>query len=217
MPALKLSQRQRPFCAISQSTVVELDESQGCLPHQASMQPPAIDTAAKCSARLSSKASATPDSATDYSLSWQCLPLQTLTNFELVNHQFAALQVWFESAIALRPSNPSFQADESALTLMAFYHKSGFKVNLGQNVAAVDFGFISSEPLMISGLDAEGHCVSMVKTTDLPAFAKPEELNQRPIQGITLDTHGAKTIRIDSVAPFVVTRFWVKQGEPAVA
>ncbi|MEM6838567.1 MAG: hypothetical protein AAF609_17140 [Cyanobacteria bacterium P01_C01_bin.120] len=181
------------------------------------MQPPAIETIATSSVPVRSSSPTVSDTGADSTSNWQCLPLHKLTNFELVDHQFASLQVGFESAIALRPSNPRFQIDESSLILMAFYHKAGIKIHLGQAVAAIDMGFISVEPLVISALDADGHCLSIIKTAELPASPKPlpGDTTQRCSQDVMLDTHGAKTLRIDSVAPFVLTRFWINQAGAA--
>ncbi|WP_204137849.1 hypothetical protein [Halomicronema sp. CCY15110] len=144
---------------------------------------------------------------------WQRLPLQQLTNYERIDHQFSGHQVWFESAIALRPSNPAFQARESTLTLMSQARDTGLKVTLGEAITEIDFGFISSAPLTISCLDAQGHCVALWQA-DLDA--QPTTLTKtagRPMaQGVSLDTRGTKTVRIDSRAPFVLTRFWIKQA-----
>ncbi|RZM77427.1 hypothetical protein [Leptolyngbya iicbica] len=140
---------------------------------------------------------------------WQRLPLQRLANFERIDHQFSGHQVWFESAIALRPSNPAFQAHESTLILMSQARDTGLKITLGDAVAEIDFGFISSAPLTLSCLDAQGHCVAMFQA-DQGTLA--ETGGQPKIEGVTLDTRGTKTVRIDCRAPFVLTRFWVKQA-----
>jgi len=215
MPALKLSQLQGSFCEIPQSQVVEKIESQGRLPHQTFMQTQAIDTAATAYRPAPDRA---PTIATESSpprlASWHCLPLQQLDNFELVDHQFASQQVWFESAIALRPSNPYFQAGESALTLMAFAREGSLKVQLGSSITEVDFGFISSTPLTISCLDAQGHCIANVKAADLAARSPADDTQHHyAVQGITLNTRGAQTLRIHAAVPFVLTRFWVKHEE----
>lgn len=215
MPALKLSQPLTAFCAISRTQAVEESESQGCLPHQTFMQTQAIDTAAKASAQVADRASVrSSESPTRHLSRWSCLPLQQLNNFDLVSYQFADQQVWFDAAIALRPSNPYFQAGESSLTLMADTPTASFKVRLGQDITEVDFGYISSAPLTITCLDDQGHCVAIVKTTKPAPKLQPQvsESQQYAIQGIALNTGNATTLRIDSTAPFVLTRFWVKQG-----
>ena len=199
MPALKLSQPSIAFCAISRSPSVETVELQGCLPPLSIMHTPAIGTTATM-----------PRSALPEVSPWQQLPLQQLTNFELIGPQFAGHQVWFESTIALRPSNPAFQAHESPLTLMAHTQDTGLKVTLGDAIAEIDFGFISSAPLTISCLDAHGHCVAIFQTNP---EAQPAEATHDPtVQGVTFDTRGTKTVRIDCRAPFVLTRFGVKQA-----
>ncbi|MEM1310941.1 MAG: hypothetical protein AAGF98_15860 [Cyanobacteria bacterium P01_H01_bin.153] len=179
------------------------------------MQTPAIETVAAPGKPLIATSPTAPEAIADAASSWHCLPLHTLANFELVNHQFASQQVCFESAIALRPSNPRFQINKSSLTLMAFYHKAGLKIDIGPAIAELDVGFISVEPLIISTLDADGHCVSIVKTAELPALPQPEpgKPNQHFIQGVTLAAHGVKTLRIHSMAPFVLTRFWINQAD----
>jgi hypothetical protein len=144
---------------------------------------------------------------------WQRLPLQQLTNYEQIDHQFSGHQVWFESAIALRPSNPAFQAHESTLTLMSQARDTGLKVTLGDAITEIDFGFISSAPLTISCLDAQGHCVALFQTDPAAQPIPLTEAAGRPMaQGISLDTRGTQTVRIDCRAPFVLTRFWVKRA-----
>jgi len=217
MPALKLSQPQGAFCEIPRSQVVGESESQGRLPHQTFMQTQAIDTVATAYYQAPDRSAAiAPESSPSRLASWHCLPLQQLHNFELVDHQFAHQQVWFESAIALRPSNPCFQTAESTLTLMAFARESSLKVQLGSSITEVDFGFISSAPLTISCLDAQGHCLANVKTINVVGRSQTDRTqpDKYPIQGLTLNTRGAHTLRIYATAPFVLTRFWVKQ-EPA--
>jgi hypothetical protein len=202
MPALKLSQQPAAFCAISRSPSVETSELQGCLPQISTMHTPAIGTTATIHRSVIPELSP-----------WQRLPLQQLTNYEQIDHQFSGHQVWFESAIALRPSNPAFQAHESTLTLMSQARDTGLKVTLGDAITEIDFGFISSAPLTISCLDAQGHCVALFQT-DPTAQPKPlTEAAGRPMaQGISLDTRGTQTVRIDCRAPFVLTRFWVKRA-----
>ncbi|NEQ45445.1 MAG: hypothetical protein F6K00_18660 [Leptolyngbya sp. SIOISBB] len=176
------------------------------------MHTPAIDTAAVCDRHTPPPAlSLTAEIAERPSL-WQCLPLQQLTNFEVIHHQFAAQQVWFESAIVLRPSNPAFQVDNASLTLMAHARDKGFKVTLGSSITEVDFGFISSEPLTISSFDEQGHCLAIFRASATAASQPAQDAEDPVIQGVTLNTRGAKTLRIDCRAPFVLTRFWVKQA-----
>ena len=146
-------------------------------------------------------------------LPWQRLPLQQLTNYEQIEHQFSGHQVWFESAIALRPSNPAFQAHASMLTLMSQARDTGLKVTLGDAITEIDFGFISSAPLTISCLDAQGHCVALFQTDPAAPSTTLTAAAGRPLaQGVAFDTHGTQTVRIDCRAPFVLTRFWVKRA-----
>lgn len=212
MPALKLSQPQGSFYAIPRKDAVEKIESQGCLPQRAFMQTQVIDTAATDESAHSERSPSIAADTTVLSSHWQCLPLQQLMNFEVIDHQFALQQVWFESAIALRPSNPSFQADEASLALMAHSHRPGLKITLGNTIHEVDFGFIASEPLTVSCLDPQGHCTAMVRV--MQEAPQQQTDNCQPekylLQGIGINTRGAKTLRIDSHAPFVLTRFWVK-------
>lgn len=180
------------------------------------MQTQAIDTAATAPHKFVDQSPTSHTaSAGRQRHSWLCLPLQQLHNFEPVHHQFAAQQVWFDAAIALRPSNPYFQAGEAALTLMADTSATGLKIRLGNRITEIDFGYISSAPVTISCLDEQGHCVAIVKTAESLAQLPPQAASgQYTIQGITLNTGSTKTLRIHSTAPFVLTRFWVKQ-EPA--
>ena len=134
MPALKLSQPQGAFYVISRKADVEAVEPQGSLSPLTFMHTPAIDTAAFCYHSEPLQESSNAAETSDLTSPWQCLPLQQLTNFEMVHHQFAAQQVWFESAIALRPSNPAFQVDDASLTLMAHARDRGFKVALGERI-----------------------------------------------------------------------------------
>ena len=88
--------------------------------------------------------------------------------------------------------------------------KAGLKVTLGDAIAEIDFGFISSAPLTISCLDAHGHCVAIFQTN--PEVQPAEVTHDPTVQGVTFDTRGTKTVRIDCRAPFVLTRFGVKQA-----
>lgn len=212
MPALKLSQPPGSSCVISRKAAVEAVESQGSLPPLTVMHTPAIDTAAVCGCNIPSQESSIAAAIPAVPALWQCLPLQQLTNFEVIHQQFAAQQVWFESAIVLRPSNPAFQVDDTALTLMAHAPDKGFKVTLGSAVTEVDFGFISSAPLTISSLNDQGHCLAIFKASP-EVTSQSGQADEGPvIQGVTLNTRGAKSLRIDSRSPFVLTRFWVKQA-----
>ena len=213
MPALKLSQPQGSFYVISRKAPVETIESQECLPTPLTfMRTPVIDTAATGYRHTPDLESAIAPDVSARSSVWHCLPLQQLTNFEVIHQQFAAQQVWFESAIALRPSNPAFQVDESSLTLMGYAQAKGLKVTLGDSITEVDFGFISNQPLIISCLDDQGHCLAMLKATTEEATQSEQDSLEPLVQGVTLNTRGARTLRIDACAPFVVTRFWVKQA-----
>lgn len=213
MPALKLSHSPDAFYAISRTAAVEKIESQGCLPTRTVMHTHAIDTAAICDQQPPRSESSIAAQISVLPSLWRCLPLQQLANFEVIHQQFAAQQVWFESAIALRPSNPMFQVADEPLTLMAHARDTGLKITLGGHITEIDFGFISNEPLMISCLDDQGHCLAIFKdaTRVGPAQEETAYPETPTIRGISLDTRGAKTLRIDSRAPFVLTRFWVKQ------
>lgn len=212
MPALKLSQPQGSFYVISRKAAVEAVESQVSLPPLTVMHTPAIDTAAVCDRHAPPQEVSTAAELAEHPSLWQCLPLQQLTNFEVIYDQFAAQQVWIESAIVLRPSNPAFQVDDAPLTLMTHSRDKGFKVTLGSHITEVDFGFISSESLTISSLDEQGHCVAIFRSSTEMTSQEPQALEGPMIQGVTLNTRGAKTLRIDCRVPFVLTRFWVKQA-----
>ena len=176
------------------------------------MQTPAIDTATAPAAAANRSPADRPVATARPLAHWSCLPLQRLNNFELIHHQFAAQHIWFDSAIALRPSNPAFQTDESVLTLMPYACDHSLKVQLGRAIDEVDFGYMGSAALTISCLDDQGHCVAIVKTAEnsSPPQLPEAEPSRHEIQGITLNTSSARTLRIHSTAPFVLTRFWVK-------
>ncbi|MGF1459255.1 MAG: hypothetical protein ACFBSG_09530 [Leptolyngbyaceae cyanobacterium] len=213
MSATKVSHLPSTAYAISEVATVDSLDSQGCLPHQVFMQSQVIDTQAAATLRAASGSPASfPAPAAALASTWSCLPIQTLSNFEPVDRQFAPQQVCFESTIALRPSNPHFQAEATALTLMAHAPRSGLKITLGQAIIEIDFGYISTAPLTISCLDADGHCVAIAQGPSAPSIniANDTAAGVYDVQGLMLNTLAVRTLRIDSAAPFVLTRFWVK-------
>ncbi|MGD1943724.1 MAG: hypothetical protein ACFB0G_20710 [Leptolyngbyaceae cyanobacterium] len=143
---------------------------------------------------------------------WRCLPIKALNNFEWVDRQFAAYQVWFESAIAVRPSNPQFHASDRSIALMPASHEHSLKISVGEAVTEIDIGLISSRPVTLSLLDDQGHCRALVNTITLPSTPVEQSATdpKYPIQGITLNTHNATTLRIDAKEPFIMTHFLLK-------
>lgn len=148
------------------------------------------------------------------SYQWQCLAIQGLRNFEKVHQQFVASGITFEGAIAVRPSNPRFQLHAGALTIIPACNRNGIKVDLSPRVAQINLGFINSQAITFALLSAEKHCIASVKVPPSPQFSVPHsiELSGPDLQGITLDTDTAVTLRIESPSPFTLGRFWVKQA-----
>ena len=142
---------------------------------------------------------------------WHCLPLHWLENFAPVAAQFTPWQVQFEGAIAIRPSNPRFQTMADALVIMPNQAGKSLKVNLGPTIDEIDLWVVGSEAVTVSLLDAVGHCVAVATTTPAPTAPNPITY---PTQRLTLDTHNAHRVRIDSRSPFILTHVAVHSVAP---
>ena len=206
MPALQLSQGVRAFYEIAQVVDVDHRETTGCLSSLKPMPVQEIDSLTSSTLPVAGQ----PQPATLQP--WRCLPIKSLNNFEWVDRQFAAYQVWFESAIALRPSNPQFHGSDRSIVLMPASQEHSLKISVGEAVTEIEIGLISSQPVTLSLLDAQGHCRALVNTITMPST--PVEHNDNdpkyPTQGITLRTGNATTLRIDAKEPFIMTHFLLK-------
>ena len=206
MPASQLSQDVRAFCEIAQVVDVVHGDSTGYLP---SLKPmPLSGIGSLTSPVLPAAKQPSAPTARD----WRCLPIKALNNFEWVDRQFAAYQVWFESAIAVRPSNPQFHGDDRSIVLMPAPCEQGIKISVGEAVTEIEIGLISSQPVALSLLDAQGHCRALVNTIASPATSVEQSAPdpKYPTQGITLRTGNATTLRIDAKEPFIMTHFLLK-------
>ncbi|NER81717.1 MAG: hypothetical protein F6K42_19575 [Leptolyngbya sp. SIO1D8] len=143
--------------------------------------------------------------------SWCLLPTSYLNNFEPVINQFAPFGLKFEGAIALYPSNPRFSKSDCLVTIGSVGHCKSLKITLEKSVRQLHFWLVGSESITISALNTQGHCVAAAHTNIAPAY----DLDQPcPRQEVTINTRAASVIRIDSKAPFVLTRCAVKQVHP---
>ncbi|MBE7382926.1 MAG: hypothetical protein F6J95_016110 [Leptolyngbya sp. SIO1E4] len=143
-------------------------------------------------------------------LEWRSLPIARLKVFERVAAQFMRFGVHFEDAIAARPSNPRFLTDERCTVVMPTGQCRSFKVNLAHPIRQMRFWVVGSQAITISALNRQGHCVAMAKTEIEPHEATAVHKRYAE-QGMTIKTGTANVVRIDSKAPFVLTRCEVQQ------
>lgn len=140
--------------------------------------------------------------------SWRLLPIVYLDNFERITGQFASFGLQFENVIAFCPSNPRFMTGVSHKVLMPSGHNKGFKVDIEADVSFVHLWLIGSQEITVSTLNVKGHCIA---TAETPKIAHTGSNDPYPEQSLTIETRMAKTLCIDSKAPFTVTRFAVRQ------
>jgi hypothetical protein len=139
---------------------------------------------------------------------WTYLPIHWLEHCQKVDRQFANLQVEFESAIAVQPSNPRFQVGHLPIAIMSPDQGKLLNVTVGKTIKAVEMWLMGSRSVTVSALDKTGHCVAIARTQDLDDETIPRLSAQR----ITLETQAADAIRLDSKSPFVLTRFAIQKG-----
>lgn len=145
-------------------------------------------------------------------LSWDFLKIAQLNNFELVSDQFSGLGVFFDDAIAVRPSNPRFQDSEYRTVLMATNQGKSLKVSVSTRVIQTHLWIVGSQATFVSALNEQGHCVAVGKTL----AARPGQTSSPYLeQSVIIDTSTAKSIRVDSKSPFVITQLAVKQCYPS--
>ena len=141
-------------------------------------------------------------------LDWQILPIAYLCNFEPIVSQFQPFGLQFEDAIAIRPSNPSFLAGAGGIAIMPIGRCSGFKVYFENVVSETSLWLVGSQPVSVSCLNAQGHCVTKVQTVTASSH---EPHRSYPERSIVVNTRATKVLRVDSKAPFIVTRFAIKR------
>ena len=141
-------------------------------------------------------------------LRWRLLPIAYLDNFECITSQFASFGLKFEDTIALRPSNPRFLNKVGPRVLMPVGQQRSFKVKLEKATTHVHLWLMGSREITVSTLNAQGHCIAVAETSKVSGTNAHEPYQE---QSLTLETRMAKVIHIDSKAPFVATRFAVKQ------
>lgn len=202
-PPLKVSQGNQALCEIVSVEPVDYRELQGYLPPFNPMQVQEINSLAQ----LASETATLPDPSQERACS-NCIPMSWLRQFDRVDSQFSSLQVWFESAIALYPSNPKFQADLSPVALMPTQQGRSLKATLGSCITKIEVTLTGDQSIMLSILDNEGHCVASTQTETKPR-SNHQDLDQYEPQKIVLETKGSKHLRIDSRAPFIITHFAV--------
>lgn len=140
-------------------------------------------------------------------LTWKFLSIAGLENFESVSNQFASLGLHFEDAIAIRPSNPRFLSNGCQMVVMSADQGKTLKVSLDADVAHTHLWLKGSQTVKVSALNAQGHCMAVAETKSART-AKSAPLYAE--EGVLIDTRAAKTLRIESKAPFVLTRLAVK-------
>ncbi len=138
---------------------------------------------------------------------WQCLPLHWFEHCQSIDTQFAGFHITFESAIAIRPSNPRFQIADLSVALMPTGSGKYLKASVGEPVQGIELWLIGSAAVTISALDEGGHCLTMAKTQ---ANLMTPENTHLMAQRARLETTSADSIRFDSKQPFILTRVALK-------
>ncbi len=146
-----------------------------------------------------------------FSVSWQTLPIAKLDGYTTVDQQFLPLGLIFQDAIALRPSNPRFTQLGNPVVLMPVGQCRGLKVQVHVPIQSIDLGLMGSKGVTVSALNEQGHCVAIAQTQDIDPTTVEHIF---PEQFLRLDVSTVQTLRIESKAPFLLTRF---AFEPAVA
>lgn len=82
------------------------------------------------------------------------------------------------------------------------------KIRVLKDISFMHLWLVGSEDITVSTLDTKGHCTATAETSKMP-YADAH--NPYPEQSLTLDTRTTEILLIDSKAPFVITRFAVKQ------
>lgn len=139
---------------------------------------------------------------------WRYLPIHWLQHCESVDTQFVGFQVQFESAIAICPSNPRFYIGDAAIAIMSPLQGNQLRMHVGKAVTAIEVWLMGGQSVTLSALDEGGHCVAIAHTC--PA---PETINNSPLVAhkVTLDTHAADTVLLNSKLPFILTRLALQQ------
>lgn len=134
---------------------------------------------------------------------WHTVPLHWLDHCQRVDTQFAGFHIQFDSAIAIRPSNPRFQIADLPIALMPPGSGQHLKATIGASVKKIEIWLVGSAAVTVSALDQTGHCLAMAQTQAGQTNADNTHLLA---QRITLETAIATTLRVTSKLPFMMTR-----------
>ena len=140
--------------------------------------------------------------------SWRLLPIPYLHNFERITGQFASFGLHFENVIAFFPSNPRFLNEARDKVLMPAGQSKSLKVSVEATVSHIHLWMMGSQEITVSLANANENPVSVTETSRLASTDIHEPYAE---QNLTIETRTAKTLCLHSKAPFVVTRFAVKQ------
>lgn len=134
---------------------------------------------------------------------WHTVPLHWLEHCQRVDTQFSGFHIQFDSAIAIRPSNPRFQLADLPVALMPSGSGQHLKATIDASVKTIEIWLVGSAAVTVSALDKAGHCLAMAQTEADQTTADDTHLIA---QKITLATAIATTIRVTSKLPFMMTR-----------
>jgi hypothetical protein len=138
------------------------------------------------------------------------VPLHWLEPFVRVDTQFSGFKVTFDSAIALRPSNPRFHIGDRPLALMSPNQGKTLKINIACTVSQLEMWLVGGQSITATALDAAGQCVAIAQT---PNSDIHEGKVQFYPQKLALGTSAAEAVHLSSISPFMLTRLRVEQAK----
>ena len=110
----------------------------------------------------------------------QCLNLETLESFEVINEQFEKLGLTFNNAIALKPSNPAFPTYSGQMLLLAAPDNGCIEITFSEPVSYVSGRVTSSRPTILTAYNSLGQEVVRKKllTANLAGSNSPIPPNE---------------------------------------
>lgn len=156
------------------------------------MTPPQMYRFGVCSGGTRGSVTGSPESVK--------LDFQELTAFERVGDRYRHLGVTFSEAIALEPSNPTFQPRAGSLVLMPLADRRSITVDFCHPVRQLEAYVSGARSVTLTAFDRDGKPLCLIGCSC--QGADPDRM--LPRQQLKLDIEGIAKVMFHSNAPFIL-------------
>lgn len=137
------------------------------------------------------------------------LSFEDLAAFDQVKDQYRGLGVWFEGAIAIKPSNPLFPPHSGSLVIMPVGSHPELAVYFRHPTQMMGVFVTGARRVKMVGFDTNGNVVDQVSTSNCQYLQQDVERQEAlPRQLLRLSASGIVKVVLESDGPFVLDDFF---------